>query len=84
MPDAGVAGSQKPESNAQPFGPPPVPGAPPGSSVPPRDIGDPLPTGRITYMPITGSSFDDEDVVDTHPVRSSFDQKDRLDYHPVP
>jgi hypothetical protein len=52
--------------------------------VPPRDVGDLLPTGRITYMPITGSSFDEEDVIDYHPVRSSFDQKDKIDYHPVP
>jgi len=40
--------------------------------------------GRITYMPLVTSSFDAEDVVDTHPTQSEFDYHDRIDYHPVP
>jgi hypothetical protein len=40
--------------------------------------------GRITYVPLIGSSFDSEDVVDEHPAASDFDYHDRIDYHPVP
>ena len=74
-----VAGAQPPDAGA-----PPVPGAPPGSTEPPRNADDESQPGRVTYMPITSSSFDDEDVVDHHPVRSTFDQQDKIDYHPVP
>jgi len=76
-PDAGgpPVASQPPE---------PIPGAPPGSTVPPNPDDLEPPPGRITYIPITSSAFDEEDVIDYHPVRSSFDTQDKIDYHPVP
>ena len=71
-PDAGVSGE------------PPVPGAPRGSTEPPRGQDEDPTRGRVTYMPIISSSFDEEDIVDTHPTSSDFDYHDRIDYHPVP
>jgi len=63
---------------------PPVPGAPSGSAEPPRSpVDDPM-RGRVTYMPLINSSFDETDVIDEHPAGSSFDYHDRIDYHPVP
>ncbi len=63
---------------------PPVPGAPAGSAEPPRSPADEPSRGRVTYMPLTESAFDQQDLIDEHPANSSFDYYDRIDYHPVP
>jgi hypothetical protein len=39
----------------------------------------PLPRGRVTYVPITSSSFDKQDLIDEHPT-----EPDRTEHHPVP
>jgi len=67
-----------------PVVPPPVPGAPAGSAEPPTTTDEPVPRGRVTYMPLINSSFDEQDVIDHHPAGSSFDYYDKIDYHPVP
>jgi hypothetical protein len=38
----------------------------------------------VTYVPITSSSFDKQDLIDEHPTNSAFDAEDRVDAHPVP
>jgi hypothetical protein len=63
---------------------PPVPGAPAGSAEPQRSPDDEPTRGRVTYMPLVTSPFDETDLIDAHPAGSSFDYHDRIDYHPVP
>jgi hypothetical protein len=77
QPDAGAPPVADPAA-------PPVPGAPRGSAEPPRNPDDELRRGRVTYMPLTTSAWDAEDVIDYHPTESYFDYHDKVDYHPVP
>jgi len=58
--------------------------APPGSALPPSNPDQPPPWGRVTYVPITSSSFDKQDLIDFHPASSAFDAEDKIDPHPVP
>jgi len=73
-----------PNASAVDPGAPPVPGAPRGSTEPPRDEYDEIRRGRVTYMPITSSYWDEQAAIDYHPTSSSFDYTDKIDYHPVP
>lgn len=59
----------------------------PAPEPPPPEPPPELPPRRVPLMSrlpsLTSSSFDEEDLIDYHPVRSSFDAEDLIDYHPV-
>src|SRR5205809_978654 len=62
----------------------PLENAPPGTALPPSNPDQPPPRGRVTYVPITSSSFDKRATIDEHPTSSAFDAEDKIDAHPVP